>query len=383
MARKKSKIVIDTNVLIEYPDIIDKYDQIILPAAVLEEIDNCKKSREIGHMARSASRKILANRSKIKFIIKDKYDMPADWDPSKLDNKIVMCAKENGCALISNDLNVRIKAEGDEIGVKAEGYMEDTYTGIKHLRGNSKTITKFFKNPDMLENQYIIVYDEDTNEEVEMIYRNGIFEPLILPHPSVIEPRNAEQKCSMDLMLRQDIPIKIITGVTGSGKTKISVELAYHLMEEKVYSNMVFIRNPIGSGEEIGALPGDFEAKTWNFYVPLIQNLGEEVVDYLIDKKKLTMEIPFYMKGSTKIKTAMLVDEAEDLDLKTLRLIGTRCGENSIVVFSGDYQQVEGKFAQNNGVNKLIKELKGNPLVGIVNLPTDVRSSASSVIALL
>jgi predicted ribonuclease YlaK len=87
------------------------------------------------------------------------------------------------------------------------------------------------------------------------------------------------------------------------------------------------------------------------------------------------------MKGLTIPESYILIDEAEDLDLKTLKLIGSRIGKDSNIVFCGDYKQAEGKFIQDNGLLQLIEGTKGNPLVGIVVLDDDVRSSASKVFA--
>ena len=146
----------------------------------------------------------------------------------------------------------------------------------------------------------------------------------------------------------------------------------------------MMVRNPVGSGEEVGILPGNKMEKIYDFFKPVIQHLdgGEFQAQQMVQREELIAEIPFYMKGlSLDHGYFVIVDEAEDLDLKTLKLIGTRIGKDSCIVFSGDYEQAESKYVRNNGLIKMVNTLKGNPLVGIVTLDTDVRSEASKVFA--
>ena len=62
-------------------------------------------------------------------------------------------------------------------------------------------------------------------------------------------------------------------------------------------------------------------------------------------------------------------------------MVGTRIGNNSSIVFTGDYKQAESKYRSDNGLSLFIDKCKGNPLVGIIVLEEDVRSNASKVFA--
>ena len=106
---RKCKVVIDTNVLLDYPNVIQEFEEIFLPSAVLEELDKLKKDRNLGYKARRASR-VIDEATNISYILEENYEMPDGWDKNKNDNKIIMCAKEKGLLIISNDLLVRAKA---------------------------------------------------------------------------------------------------------------------------------------------------------------------------------------------------------------------------------------------------------------------------------
>ena len=141
------------------------------------------------------------------------------------------------------------------------------------------------------------------------------------------------------------------------------------------------VRNPTGSGEEIGFLPGDLEDKTADFFAPFIDNMdgGEQELENMKRRGEIDTQIPFYLKGRSIPQTFIIVDEAEDLTAKDFKLIGSRIAEGSAVIFTGDFKQAETKYVYNNGLSKFIQYVSENPspLVGIVVLDDDVRSDAS------
>ena len=55
------RYVIDTNVLLDDLSVIDNYEQIILPSAVLEELDGLKKNPDTKYRSQQAIKKIEAN----------------------------------------------------------------------------------------------------------------------------------------------------------------------------------------------------------------------------------------------------------------------------------------------------------------------------------
>jgi len=95
----------------------------------------------------------------------------------------------------------------------------------------------------------------------------------------------------------------------------------------------------MGEGNQIGYLPGTFENKTDPFFMPLEQQLDGGIFELESLKQKGILEtnIPFYMKGLTYNDCIIVCDEAEDLDEKGIRLIGTRVGQNGRIFFCGDY----------------------------------------------
>lgn len=377
------KYVVDTNVLLDSPEVLDDYD-VILPITVLEEIDKLKLSRDKAHKARRAARKIVE--SDVEYCL-ESVDPPEGWEKDKADNKILMCAtKYDG--IISNDLTVLAKGRAlRDLGYNLEvlNYIPQKYTGIMRLTGTTEEINDYYANKEyksLYENQYLVVLNKDTGEETEAVYRGGRVKGLKLPHSNLVKGKNAEQRCALDL-LNSNVPIKIICGTAGSGKTFLAAQMGISEVTEGKKQKLVLVRQPCGVGEDIGFLPGNVEEKVGRFYAPIADSVdeGEEFIRYMEDKGQLGKYIPFHMKGITIRNSFVIVDEAEDMDLRTLAIIGARLGEGSTIVYCGDYKQAETKFLNNNGLVRIIQEKKGDSMVGIVVLEEDVRSDASKVFA--
>jgi predicted ribonuclease YlaK len=157
-------VVLDTNVLLDDSNIIDKYDNIILPSTVLEELDGLKKSPDIGYAAIEVSHKIEQNMDKIKFIIQDIYnDYPDGWDTTSRDNKIILSARDSNAIVVSNDLNVRLKAQS--IGLTADVPNIDCdipYKGYKEIIMIPEELSEHYTNPinrwDLLINEYLLIH---------------------------------------------------------------------------------------------------------------------------------------------------------------------------------------------------------------------------------
>ena len=102
--------VLDTNVLLDDPRAIFDYqdDEVIIPLAVLEELDNQKKqTSDIGYNARETSRILdelrhkgklnkgveLDNGGKLKIVIdKKELKLPPHLSATKFDNRIITTA---------------------------------------------------------------------------------------------------------------------------------------------------------------------------------------------------------------------------------------------------------------------------------------------------
>lgn len=390
----KKHVVLDTNVLLDNLDSLDIQGIPTLLSHTLRELEKHKIShnQDLAYRARQATRFIEENVNMFHFDLKD-YScvLGNDFDPSYQDNNILQACVDNSYFLLTNDVLLRQKARGFGVEiVDSSKSSTSNYKGYKEFVMSDNEMAELYqdvhKNILNLEtNQYLLIKNKN-NETVDKRKWNGnkLIE-LKLPPSKVLKPWNDLQAFALDLLNDTSIPIKIVSGTYGSGKTMLSINMAlYHLRDKGNYSKIMAVRNPIGSGEAVGFLKGTKEDKIGSFFKPIEHQLagGEFELQSMIQRGQLECEVPFYMKGmSLNGGYFMIVDEAQDMDLKTLKLIGTRIGKDSAICLCGDYKQAESKFLHNNGLNQAINKLKGNPLVGIVVMDEDVRSEASKVFA--
>ena len=232
-------------------------------------------------------------------------------------------------------------------------------------------------------NEYLLIYNTDVDNESEMRFDGEKFVNLKLPNSRYIKGKNALQRCALDMLNNPNISICAVLGGMGSGKSYLCTRMALYAVKEKGnQSTILGVRSPMGEGKEIGFLPGDFESKTDAFFLPIEQQLDGGAFELASLKQQgiIDANIPLYMKGTTYNSTVMIVDEAEDLTGKELRLVGTRLGQDSRIFLSGDYKQAVVHANENNALVQMCNKFKGNSHFGCIYLE-DVRSETSKMFA--
>lgn len=395
-------VVVDTSALMQSLKVVEdiaKTKKLVITSIVLEELDKHKDCNDLNRSfkSRQALKFINENEDKIHFSLLEKVKDVLDFeglDLDKNDNKILAVAYELQAAVLTYDIGMKVKAKKLNLEVIDTFKHDQDYKGYVEVKGNTDEINKFFelvenndKDFKLYTNQYVIIKNTDLKDEKVMRWDGNKFVSMRVPqYAKHLKPKNSLQLAALDLMFNDEIPIKVICGTFGSGKTYLAVKGAKAILDHGDVSKLLLVRNPVpADGVDIGALPGDKEDKVGAYFRPMLQYLDEDfdMFDPEAEKRQqaIECEIVTFMKGISVEHTMMIVDEAEDLNLKLLKMIGTRIGNGSSVVFTGDYKQAESKYRSDNGLSLFIDKCKGNPLVGIVVLEEDVRSKASKVFA--
>lgn len=266
--------------------------------------------------------------------------------------------------------------------------MQDSiYKGYKEIVGTTGDINQYMTDinfDDWYINEYLIIKNIDDESESEMRYDGEKFVPLKLPPSRYIRAKNALQRCALDILNNKDITVVAILGTYGSGKSAISMKMCcYSVIEKGWRSKIIGIRSPIGEGREIGFLKGSFDDKTNAFFLPLQDQLegGFFEVESLKQRGVLESNIPYFLKGRTFSDAEILVDEAEDLTIKEIRLVGTRLGQNSRIVLNGDFKQSVNKADCSNPLIQMCNKFKGHSKFACITLEEDVRSETSKMFA--
>ena len=80
---------------------------------------------------------------------------------------------------------------------------------------------------------------------------------------------NPEQQELARLIMDTQTPIICCTGDAGTGKTFVTLAAALELKDKHKYSKIIYARNPVQIGEEMGFLKGDIDDKYGPFMFPL------------------------------------------------------------------------------------------------------------------
>lgn len=141
----------------------------------------------------------------------------------------------------------------------------------------------------------------------------------------------------------------MLHGVAGTGKTYIAVYNALRevLREDTPYERVVIVRSAVPS-RDIGHLPGTEQEKSDVFTQPYVEMLadllprfGSRAFERLVEQKLLTFMITSYVRGLTLARSIVIVDEAQNLNDMELNSILTRVGEDTKIIFCGDFRQTD------------------------------------------
>ena len=379
-------------------------NDVIIPLAVLEELDhNKKRMDEVGRNARAVCRVLdsfrehgslhdwvpLKNGGRLCVMMNGedvKNVLPPELLRDKNDNLVIGLAlslKSSGTnpIVISKDINVRVKC--DALGLTAQDYLkqraaelaEHLYTGVAVCEVEDDTLAKIYLNrsvpaddilPDAQPNQIVVIPKRDSHHTTIVRKVRDEF-VIVKEHRDVfgLVPRNKEQNFALDLLLDDKVKLVTLVGAAGCGKTLIALAagLQMTLGTNPKYDKLVVTRPIEPLGRDIGYLPGTMEEKMAPWIAPIRDNLefllgakrrggkgGRErtpdgkrdpYVDMLFEEGKIEIEAVTYIRGRSIPNAYILIDEAQNLTIHQLKTIITRSGENTKIVLAGDIQQID------------------------------------------
>ncbi|MCB2187116.1 MAG: PhoH family protein [Deltaproteobacteria bacterium] len=314
--------VLDTNVLLHNPRAIFVFqdNRVVLPLAVIEEIDNQKRRQdEIGRNAREVSRHLDQLRRQgqlaqgvelpgggtlqIEVNHRSLENLPLSLDAldgGKPDNRILAVAlnlaRQNGSqvTLVSKDLNLRLKA--DVLGLTAEDFNNDKvdfarlYPGQAEFAVDQDTLDRLYRQKclaaaelpgaeDLHPHQFVVLKNAGNGSSSALArHLDGQLTPLALQGRAEcfgVKSRNKEQLFALDLLLDERVKVVTLAGGAGTGKTLLALAAGLELVvEEGAYHKLLVTRPVIPlEGQELGFLPGDKDEKLRPWMQPIHDNL--------------------------------------------------------------------------------------------------------------
>ena len=228
-------------------------------------------------------------------------------------------------------------------------------------------------------------------------------------------PRSAGQAMVMEALLApvEEIPIVVISGIFGTGKTFLSLAAGHFLTNggvADVYERIFVCPRDGALGAEIGFLPGDATNKTRAKAKPIEDNyiqilklqngnnreklaekgnvgLGSayDQFERLVKDHKIEFESVINMGGRSLADSFIIYDEFQDMERYQAKALLSRPADGSKMVIMGDPTQTTNPHlnATSNGLSYSASKLAGKPEAAVITLfPHEItRSRAARAIA--
>lgn len=270
------------------------------------------------------------------------------------------------------------------------------YTGYKKVILTDDELARIYQEGkcdkvDLVENEYLAVVNKDDEVIDKFKMKNGelvqvSYTTVGMKSLEVMKPRNLEQYFAFDMLKDDSIPIKLITGKFGVGKSAAIVHAALELLDKGKYTQIIWIRNNVEVRDTtpLGALPGDEKTKLLPYVGPFIDAATEEITNEMIENGTLKVLHLGYLRGRDLRNSIIICSEAENLSKQHIQLIMGRISQGSILMMDADIRQRDKDvFVKSRGIETMIERLKGHPLFGYVHLIKSERSPASAMADLL
>lgn len=435
-SRKKKVFVLDTSVLLHDHQSITNFDKhdVAIPITVLEELDKFKigndtKNFSAREVIRFIDKLSVGNslqdwiplgkgKGSFKVVLNaqpESFDAEDVYARGKNDHKIINAAlhlKEQldgaEVTLVTKDINLRIK--GKALGIISEDY-ETGKVSNENIQPTSVVTVENVESEQIrqiftkgfIEEDGILGKNKAANGYY--ILKNGKSSSLAVYNPHLdrieriekefvygVKPKNSEQAFALNALRNPDIKLVALMGVAGTGKTLLALASA---LEQQKKFNQIILARPIVplSNKEIGYLPGDAKDKIGPYMEPLWDNLkfiksqfGEnerkrKAIEELEESGKFVITPLAFIRGRSLSNIMFIIDEAQNLTPHEVKTIITRAGDNTKIVFTGDVNQIDTPYLDenSNGLAYLVDRLKGEKLFAHVKLEKGERSELANL----
>ena len=422
--KTRKTFVLDTSVLLADPGALYRFaeHEVIIPIAVIGELETKRDHPELGYFARAALRalddlRITHGRlDKALTITPEGGTLSVELNHTDLstlphgflrdgtnDSRILAIAKNlmsdgKDVILVTKDLPLRVKASS--VGVEAQEYLAELvsnsgWTGIEEVNVSHSVIDDLYAS-DFADHESahqlpvhtgIVLHSEKgsalarvtADKRLKLV--RGDRQAFGLPG------RSAEQRIALDLLLDESIGIVSLGGRAGTGKSALALCAGLEaVMEKRVHKKVVIFRPlyPVG-GQELGYLPGSEGEKMSPWAQAVFDTLGalvsQPVIDEIIDRGLIEVLPLTHIRGRSLHDSFVIVDEAQSLERGVLLTVLSRIGQASRVILTHDVAQRDNlRVGRHDGVVAVVETLKGHELFAHVTLTRSERSPIAALV---
>jgi len=343
------------------------------------------------------------------------------------DAKIGEIASDYGLTLLTNDISFKIASEVQGIDTQSirnssvERPEQIEFAHSFSYKGDEPTLDDLDKHMSFEQLTFI----QESSDESQ-IYETGIQKYALIDNhrlewcdfdkrfgefydDDLVRPINLEQKFYFTMLTHPQNYITAVSGATGSGKTLIALQAGLELLKEGIVEGIVYARNTVTANDqqsELGFRKGDEGQKLGYFMYPLysainytIEHMKKRSIDsqveytgninsmkqetatetFMLNNNIEVMDIA-HLRGTTISKKFVIIDEAQNMTAATLKLIGTRMGDETRMVVMGDPNQIDHPFLskRRNALVALLKKAKTENYIAGIQLRHTIRSEIAN-----
>lgn len=140
---------------------------------------------------------------------------------------------------------------------------------------------------------------------------------------------------------------------TGSGKTTVATAALLDMLANGDIDKIIYVRVADDRAQSIGYYPGTLEEKTamyWEPFYEALETLGlqPDAIRLLESQNQLVTTLDITLRGTNMEHAGIIIDEVQNADLETLKLIFTRMHDDVHAIAIGDGKQKDQKKATDN-----------------------------------
>ena len=405
----------DTSALLHQDGLINPQADLTISTITIKELEHIKNGNDdkVKFKAREAVRSILTS-NKFNVVLSDnkkidkmlkKYSFLSDIPDHR-----ILCAAEieaieqnkNIIFLTSDALQYLFAMHMPHLeavypmGTELVEKYEDDWAGWGKYYPTEKDMALLYADPKINSlrckiNEFAEIYDGSQLKDL-VFWTGQEYRPLKYKEiksdflGQTIRPLNIEQKMAFDLLQNPNIPVKLLTGVPGSGKDFLMFLHAWDLVQKGKKDKIIFIRNlvPFKDAPEIGFLEGSLQKKIEWGLGPIASILGEEGLKMAEDAGQIEAVNLGFIRGMSWDNVILYVSEGQNITGGGYKLLVSRCGKGTELWINGDTLQTDGKkFESNNGIERMLRAWSGNKLFGTVKMLKTERSAVAELAASL
>ncbi len=395
------------------PEPTDCYYRLTLPfEAAASEIEEGETSVELLIIYRDA------------FRIAKSYSEPKGLN----DAKIAEIAADYNLKLVTNDISFKIAAEVQ--GIEAQSLKNASVERPDAIEF-AHTVT-YHEEPalpgdhDFRNFEQFTFIQEATSEGHNEIYETGLQRYALTYNgqlewcdfdrrfgeyfdETLIRPINLEQKFYFTILTHPQNHLTVVAGSTGSGKTLMALQAGLEMVKEGIVEGIVYARNTVTASDpqaELGFRKGDEHEKLGYFMYPLYSAVNytiehqnkhsieaqveftgntnstkrENATELFMAKYNIEVMDIAHMRGTTISRKFVIIDEAQNMTNATMKLIGTRMGDETRLVIMGDPHQIDHPFLskRRNALVTMLNKAQQSDFLAGVQLRHTIRSEVAN-----